>query len=276
MSIDNKDESFELLVYEKTISELYHNKECQAEVPSAQINAEIMAMAKQQLLDNSLLLIKEQSSTNKNPQNNTKKTWQWPFSLVASVGILGILFISQKDYFINPSNVVAGDAGILNAPVMRTPDISQADRFTQELSVAKSFETKKTLAYAQKSEERLEKRLIAVETKAMLIRQVPKVLEKQMLDKLMLEDIDAKESPMSLSDMSKIAAFLKQELTKQNKSELKVSALSAKMQQNLFENLLQYQNNNPDFKITEKYWSVLSEKQLQQLKLVATKAVSEN
>ena len=78
MSIDNKDESFELLVYEKTISELYHNKECQAEVPSAQINAEIMAMAKQQLLDNSLLLIKEQSSTNKNPQNNTKKTWQWP------------------------------------------------------------------------------------------------------------------------------------------------------------------------------------------------------
>ncbi|MFB1035111.1 MAG: hypothetical protein QMC38_07160, partial [Sinobacterium sp.] len=87
--------------------------------------------------------------------------------------------------------------------------------------------------------------MIAVETKAMLIRQVPKVLEKQMLDKLMLEDIDAKESPMSLSDMSKIAAFLKQELTKQNKSELKVSALSAKMQQNLFENLLQYQNNHP-------------------------------
>ncbi|MFB1035110.1 MAG: hypothetical protein QMC38_07155, partial [Sinobacterium sp.] len=136
MSIDNKDESFELLAHEKTISELYHNKECKAEVPSAQINAEIMAMAKQQLLDNSLLLIKEQSSTNKNPQNNTKKTWQWPFSLVASVGILGILFISQKDYFINPSNVVAGDAGILNAPVMRTPDISH-HRFTQELAVAK-------------------------------------------------------------------------------------------------------------------------------------------
>ncbi len=285
MSNDSKDgsfDSFNLLAHEKKISELYqNNKKYSVEEPSAQIDSEILAMAKQQLSDHSSLLAKNQTldqppPANKNTQRKTQKAWQWPFSLVASVGILGVLFITQRDYFIDPSNVVAGDAGILNEPVMRAPDISAAETLTEEITAEQSFQVMKMAASAQKHEGRLDKELIAVERKRMSISRTPKVLKEQMLDKSMLEDNSAKTSPMSLFDMSKLAELLTLELAIQNMSELEASASSVKMQQTLFEHLTQYQKSHAEFKITEKFLSVLTEKQVQQLKQFSAEAVSEN
>jgi hypothetical protein len=292
MSGDDKDESFDLLAHEKKISELYqNNKKHQTVEPSTQIDSGIMAMAKQQISGNSSLLtkgqtLKQQPPDNKNTKTKTRnmsqKAWQWPFSLVASVGFLGVLLITQRDYFIHPKNIFVGDAGVLNAPVMRGPDISEAESFTEALATVQSFQAKKIAASAQKyeilldKEVLLDKKLIAVERKIISISHTAKLLKEQMLDKSMLEGNSAKTSPMLLSEMSKLAELLKQELAIQNMSELQASASSLKMQQTLFEQLIQYQKSHADFIISEKYSSVLTDKQVQQVKSVATEAVSEN
>ena len=272
MSSDNKDEFFNLLAHEKIISDLYqNNKQHQVEEPSAQIDSGIMAMAKQQLSGNASLVTKDktpnqQTFANKDTKNNKGKLWQRPFSLVASVGFLGVLLITQRDYFVHPNNIVSEDADRLNAPVMQTPDSSKVARLTQEITAVQSFEAKKTQATTQKSELLFDKGFITVERKKLSVMPASKLLKEQMLDKSILEDNSAKTSPMSLSDMSKLAALLKLELTMQNVPELDASVSRIKMQQSLFENLLQYQQINKKFKIPEEFLSVLTENQLQQLK----------
>jgi hypothetical protein len=282
MSSDNKNESFDLLAHEKKLSELYQNdKKHQGEEPSAQIDSEIMAMAKLQLSENSRSLHKEQTlnlqpSGNKNKKGNPKKLWQWPFSLVASVGILGLLFITQRDYFILPTNIVAGDAGILTEPVSLVPDISQSAKEAEGKAAEPSFQALQMTASAHKTEALLDEKLTAVVSKRMSISETPKVLTERMLDRSMLEKNSAKTSSMSLSDMSKLAELLRQELAKQNLSELEPSASNVKKQQTLFEQLTQYQKSHGEFEISEEFLNVLTDKQVEQLKSMATEAIPNN
>lgn len=281
MSNDNKNESFDLLAHEKKISELYQANKCQAEEPSQQINAEIMALATQQFLEDPSSLTKnkilnQQPSANKNRQSKTQKAWHWPFSLVASVGLLGVLVMTQRDYFIHPVNVVSKDAGILTAPVMRAPNISKVEPMTEEITAEHSFESMQIAASAQKADEQLDKELSRVARKRISINQTPKVLKEQMLDRSMLADNSAKTSPMSLFEMSKLAELLKLKLAEQNLLEQDASTSIVKMQQTLVEHLIRYQNSHAEFKVTEKFLSVLTEKQIQQLKSVVTEAVPEN
>ena len=147
MSNNDKNDSNDLLAHEKAISELYqNNKQHHTEGPSAQIDAKIMALAEQQLLDNPSALIKdplpEQQTTGiqKTPSRD-KTSWQWPFSLVASVGLLSILFITQREYFINPTHVVSNDVDLLNEPVIQqTPDMNMLEPETKESLVRPSFQ----------------------------------------------------------------------------------------------------------------------------------------
>ncbi|GAC19572.1 hypothetical protein [Paraglaciecola arctica] len=286
MSNDNKNGSFDLLAHEKKLSELYQNdKKRQGEAPSAQIDSDIMAMAKRQLSENSQLLDKEQTlnleaSANTNKKRNSKNLWQWPFSLVASVGILGLLFITQRDYFIHPTNIVAGDAGILNEPVSLVPDISQSAEEKKAITSGSSFDAMPMTASTHKAEVLLNEESALVASKRMSISKTPKVLneqiKEQMLDRSQLEVNSAKIAAMSLPDMSKLAELLRQQLSKQNMSELGSSASSIKMQQSLFEHLAQYQKSHKDFKIPEKYLNVLTEEQVEQLQSMASKADSNN
>jgi hypothetical protein len=281
-SADNKDETFELLAHEKKISELYqNNKQQQAQQPSAQIDSRIMAMAKQQLSDNSSLLTKaatpdQQSSAHKKTQHKSQKSWQWPFSLVASVGILSVLFITQKDYFIHSNNIAAGDAGIINVPVIGVPDISEVEIFSEELVAVKSFPVNKAPASALKPEILLDKGFVTAQRKNMSVSQTSKLLNEQLSDSSMLEDNSLKTSPISLLDMSKLAELLKRHQTIQNISEVEATASSVKMQQTLFEHLTRYQKSHAEFIIPDKYLSVLTEKQVEQLTSFATETVPEN
>ena len=307
MSIDNKDGSFDLLAHEKKISDIYQNsKAYQAEKPNAQLDSEIMAIAKQQLLGNSSLLAKDhalvqQIATDKNrqnktlnktqTQNNSPKSWQGLFSLVASVGVLGILFITQTDYFINPNYIVIDDAHIINAPSMQASKIIESEIFTPESAAEQPFQSIKKLASAQKYEVLLEeesfdkeslnkesfnKKLMAIQRKRVSVSPDQKVLKEQMMNMSKLADNAVKKSPMSLSDMSKLTELLKLSQALQYMSEGVTSALNVKMQQNLFEQLSLYQKSHEEFELTEKYLSVLTDKQAQQLKSVATEAPSEN
>ena len=62
MSKNNKDKPFYLSPHEKKISEFYqNNKRHQGEEPSAQLDSEIMAMAKQHFKVNHSLLTKQQT-----------------------------------------------------------------------------------------------------------------------------------------------------------------------------------------------------------------------
>lgn len=272
----NKDESFDLLAHEKIISEIYHDKEQQTEEPSAQIDSAIMAMAQKQLKDNPSSLIEEQKRNHRSIQIRTKKTWQWPFSLVASVGILGLLFITQRDYFIHPNNIASEDAGTLNEPAMLAPDMSKTETFTEELVTKRSFQEMKMAVSSQKAEVLVDKEITAMARKRLPVMQAPNVLKEQMLDSLMLEDNSAKISPMSLLELSKLAESLKLALSEQTKTDVIASASSLKMQQTLFEHLLQYKKNHADFEITEKYSSLLTDRQVQKLKSKAIEAVTEN
>jgi hypothetical protein len=303
---DKKDESFDLLAHEKKISELYQNtKAFQVEKSSAQLDSKIMAMAKQQLSGNSALLTQEQSLSqqslsNKNKQRKTQnkspKSWQWPFSLVASVGLLGILFITQRDYFINPSNIVVGETDIFNGPTMQAPDISQSEKYPQEIAVDQSFQEMKSVSSSSKSEllsyeevmidkkvmldkemhldkdmhldkeMLLDKEFSVVARKRLSISQPQKALEEQIVEKSLLEDNSVKTSMMSLSDMSELAGSLKIEQAIQNISKLEASASSVDMQQILFKQLIQYQKSHTEFEITEKYLSVLTDEQIRKLK----------
>ena len=101
---------------------------------------------------------------------------------MASVGLLGVTMMTQKDYFIHPHNFVAGDKDTLSDLVTQAPNISVA----------------KTPAI-----------------------------------------------------------------------EIEASASRVKMQQTLFEHSKKYHIRHAEFKITEKYLSVLTEKQRQQLISVA-------
>ena len=305
--IDNQDGSFDLLAHEKKISDIYQNsKAYQAEKPNAQLDSEIMAIAKQQLLGNSSLLAKDhtlvqQIATDKNrqnktqnktkTQNNSPKSWQGPFSLVASVGVLGILFITQTDYFINPNYIVTGDAHIINVPVMRAPNIIESEILIPESAAVQPFQSIKKPASAQKYEMLLEeesfdkeslnkesfnKELMVMQRKRVLVSPDQKVLKEQMMNMSKLADNAVKKSPMSLSDMSKLTELLKLSQALQYMSEGVTSALNVKMQQNLFEQLSLYQKSHDEFELTKKYLSVLTDKQAQQLKSVATEAPSEN
>jgi hypothetical protein len=284
--LDNQDGTFDLLVHEKKISDIYQNSKAhQAEKPNAQLDSEIMAIAKQ-LLGSYSLLAKDQTllqqiSADKNrqnktqtkTQNNSPKSWQGPFSLAASVGVLGILFITQTDYFINPNYIVTGDAQIIDAPAMRAPNIIEAEILTPESAAAQPFQSIKKPTSAQKYEvlldeesfnkesfnkESFNKELMAMQRKRVSVSPDQKVLKKQMMN------------------MSKLAELLRLEQALQNMSERVTSASNVKMQQNLFEQLIQYQKSHEEFELTEKYLSVLTDKQVQQLKSVATEAPSEN
>jgi hypothetical protein len=294
--LDNQDGTFDLLVHEKKISDIYQNSKAhQAEKPNAQLDSEIMAIAKQQLLGSYSLLAKDQTllqqiSADKNrqkktqtktqtkTQNNSPKSWQGPFSLAASVGVLGILFITQTDYFINPNYIVTGDAQIIDAPAMRAPNIIEAEILTPESAAAQPFQSIKKPTSAQKYEvlldeesfnkesfnkesfnkESFNKELMAMQRERVSVSPDQKVLKKQMMN------------------MSKLAELLRLEQALQNMSERVTSASNVKMQQNLFEQLIQYQKSHEEFELTEKYLSVLTDKQVQQLKSVATEAPSEN
>lgn len=280
--LDNQDGTFDLLVHEKKISDIYQNSKAhQAEKPNAQLDSEIMAIAKQQLLGSYSLLAKDQTllqqiSADKNrqkktqtkTQNNSPKSWQGPFSLAASVGVLGILFITQTDYFINPNFIVTGGAQIIDASAMRAPNIIEAEILTPESAAAQPFQSIKKPTSAQKYEvlldeesfnkESFNKELMAMQRKRVSVSPDQKVLKKQMMN------------------MSKLAELLRLEQALQNMSERVTSASNVKMQQNLFEQLSQYQKSHEEFELTEKYLSVLTDKQVQQLKSVATEAPSEN
>jgi hypothetical protein len=298
--LDNQDGTFDLLVHEKKISDIYQNSKAhQAEKPNAQLDSEIMAIAKQQLLGSYSLLAKDQTllqqiSADKNrqnktqtkTQNNSPKSWLGPFSLAASVGVLGILFITQTDYFINPNYIVTGDAQIIDAPAMRAPNIIEAEILTPESAAAQPFQSIKKPTSAQKYEvlldeesfnkESFNKELMAMQRERVSVSPDQKVLKKQMMNMSKLADNAVKKLPMSLSDMSKLAELLRLEQALQNMSERVTSASNVKMQQNLFEQLSQYQKSHEEFELTEKYLSVLTDKQVQQLKSVATEAPSEN
>jgi hypothetical protein len=268
MSNDHKDEFFNLLAHEKKISELYHNnKKHQVEEPSAQLDSAIKAMAKQQLSDNPRLLTKDQTLNQQLPatKNKTQKAWQWPISLVASVGLLGVLMMTQRDFFIHPNIIVTGDRGILSDPVTQPLDFSVAEALPIEIEAKQSFQAMKMATSTQKPEVLLDKKVTELGQKRMTVSLTRQASEEQMLDKSVLEDDFTKITSMSLPDMSKLAELLKQQMAIQYLSEQEASASRVKMQQILFENLKKHQKSHTNFNITEKYLSVLTEQQRQQL-----------
>lgn len=284
MSSDNENESFDLLAHEKAISELYQNNKLHhTQEPSAKIDAKIMALAEQQLLDNPNDLNKdplpEQQpiGIQKTPRKS-KKSWHWPISLVASVGFLGVLFITQREYFINPNSVVSYDVDLLNEPVIhQTPSMSMLEPELENSVVRPSFQAVQVAASNQKEEEQLNKDYSDVARKRLPLSPTAKVLKEQRLDSSMSEDNSAKTSTVSLFEMSKLAELLKLELSIKNSLELKSDTTKInKMQQTLFEHLVVYQNNHADFKITETFSNVLTEKQIQQLKSFGAEAVLDN
>lgn len=270
MSHDNKGGSIDEFSHKKKVSEIYQsNKEYQAEQPSSQIDARIMALAKKQILKQSQVI-------NKRTKIKVYKTWQWPVSLAASVGILGVLFITQREFFIQPNNIVVNDAGIVNEPVMGSPDKSAPQIQSEEMAVEQSFKTMKMETKTQNSKTLLDQKLTAVARTRGGQSETLSALTEQVSDSFMSEDKTVKTSPMSLSDMSKLADLLKKELAILNISKQELNTSSRNMQKDLFENLIQYQKMHEEFTITEKYLSVLTEQQVQQLTTFNIEADPEN
>jgi len=282
MSGAYKDPDFDLLAHEKKISELYQNRNEQpVEVPSVQLDSRIMAMAQQQLSNNARLLTKSQTlnhqkSEYKNINGSRQNAWRWPLSLVASVGLLGVLLLTQNDFFKHPNNIVATDTGILSEPVMQAPVIGATETLSEQREFEQSFESITIVASSQKYQGQADKEFSSVARKRMSVSQTPQIPTESMSNKPLSEYSLANPSSMSLSELSELAELLKVELAIENMSELATSASSLKLQQTLFEQLVEYQKHTVEFTITDKYLSVLTERQIQQLKLKATKAVSEN
>ena len=97
-----------------------------------------------------------------------------------------------------------------------------------------------------------------------------------MLHKPTLADNAPNTPSMSLVEMTRLAELLKLDLSLQNKSGEEMSVSRVNMQQTLFEQLSQYQKSHEEFTITEKYLSVLTDKQVQQLIPIIIEAVPEN
>lgn len=284
MSHDNKDELFELLAHEKEISELYQkDQQGQLELPSAQLDSAIMAMAKQKMADNAHMLsgsqgLKQQTLANRNTQLTSYNAWKWPFSLVASVGFLGVLMITQRDYFIHPNDIVATDVGHLTQPGRDAPAVS-VETMADDIATKQylpSVQSEKMTHSAQESKLQLSKRFKSMETKRMSASQTPQVSEVQILPSAKFEEQDLKTSSMSLFELSKLAKLLTLELAIQGRSNLEGNTSIVKKQQTLFEHLAQHQKSYPEFKITKKFLTVLTDKQVQQLTLPGTEVVPDN
>ena len=282
MSSDNTNESFNLLSHEKKISELYHsNNARQGEKPSAQLDSKIIALAQKQLSENASLLSKDhnhiqQQSGIKDTKSKRINAWQWPFSLVASVGILSVLLITQKDYFIHPNDIAATDVGKLYQPVLKENNISTVESRTYEEADQLALPALQRMVSVKKDEVMLEQKFTTSARKGMSIKQSPIVLKEQTVAKTTIAANFAKKSFMSLSEMFNLAELLKVEQARQNKAGLAANAASIKMQQTLFEHLTEYQKSHKENKIAKEFLNVLTEKQIKHLQSMVTEAVPEN
>jgi hypothetical protein len=192
------------------------------------------------------------------------------------VGFLGVLLITQQEYFIHPNNIVATDAGMLNEPLMPATDINADEALTQKEAAEKSFQRERIVPTAQKYEVLLDPKISAVTRKKMSVNQTEKMLNSQMLHQPTLAHNAPNTSSMSLVEMTRLVELLKLDLSLQIKSGGEMSVSSVNMQQTLFEQLSQFQKSHEEFTITEKYLSVLTEKQVQQLIPIIIEAVPEN
>ncbi|MGK0305986.1 MAG: hypothetical protein ACI8UG_001737 [Gammaproteobacteria bacterium] len=52
---------------------------------------------------------------------------------MASLGLVSVLLMNQKDYFIHPNNIVAEDTSIVDEPVLSTSSVSATGTLTDEL-----------------------------------------------------------------------------------------------------------------------------------------------
>ena len=97
--------------------------------------------------------------------------------------------------------------------------------------------------------------------------------ENMLLQGSKLEEHVTKIQSMSLHDMSKLAELLTLELALQDRSNLEKNTSIINKQHTLFDQLVEYQKNHIEYKIPEKYLSVLSDKQVLQLTLLDAAAV---
>lgn len=282
MSSDSKTESDDLLAHEKKISELYHNNQKQkGEEPSLQLDTEILATAQQQMSENSSPMIKrakvgQPDNVLKHRQPKIRNTWRGPFSLVASVCVLSILMITQKDYFMHPHHLDGNHVGKLDGPILGTPTISSADSYIENDESAQSSSPKKISLSVTKDKVILEKKYPEVARQSMSISESPQAPKERLLERTMLVDNFANISSLSLHELSKLAEELKLELAKNDQSTLEVSAKITKMQQDLFEHLFQHQKQQGEIKLTEEFLNLLTDKQIKQLQSQTIETVPNN
>ncbi|WP_339719901.1 hypothetical protein [uncultured Paraglaciecola sp.] len=280
MSNDNKNDTFDLLPHEKKISDLYQNiKKQQGEMPSANLDAEILAMAQRQLSENSLVEAKAQECKPlgpnvKNIQLKKKMAWQWPMSLVASVGIMTVLLITHSDYYIHPNNVDVTDSGVVNGPVTQTSKLSAPEKL--------AFLDKSELLSKTQMTEAIHKEALFVKQngapvarKSLSDNQTAKVPKERQLDSAQSE-VSFTSPPMSLAEMSKLLEALKGELAAHQQAESEVNGKTIQMQQTLFEQLFHYQESHREGRITNEFLNVLTDEQRKQLQSLTSEAIPEN
>jgi hypothetical protein len=282
MSSSNKNEPFDLSAQEKGISKLYQNyKRQHGEEPSLNIDAEIMAMAQQQLSENSNSMdhqhkLKQAENGVNHTQPDKRKIWRGPFSLVASVCVLTILLITQRDYLIHPNQIDATDVSTLDVPVSKVPKISSVESFAEEKDEERSSRARQVTVSAQRDEVVSDQKYAALAKKSMSIIPTPKEHKEQLLERTLFVDNAPKISTISLEDIYKLAEVLKLEMTSKDKSKLELNSKITKLQQDLFEHMSTYQEGHGEITLTEDFLNVLTDKQIKQLQSMAIETVPKN
>jgi hypothetical protein len=268
------DQDFERSASEQQLSDLYQDcRNNQTEKPSVQLDSAILEQARQNL-KTPLSLIK----------TFTKKhsTWRGPFSLVASLGVLAILLVTQRDMFLQQQDIIH-DVNQLPTPVSTITEMPIVAEVPAAEVMADNLELKDNLSSLPQliqQQSAAKKNFSPLQTNLQPVllsadETPPQMMKEQMLKPGALKQGSVKVQPMTLFEMSKLAEVIKLELATQNRMAINnhqvvgnddvVIDNTQNMQSTLFEHLMHYQQVYPEFSLTDKFKKVLTDEQIKQL-----------
>jgi hypothetical protein len=99
---------------------------------------------------------------------------------LASLGLVSVLLMTQKDYFIHPNNIVAENTSIVDEPVLSTSSVSATGTLTDELEAERPFQLMKIEALSQKSDVLLDSELNLMTRKTISVSHTPRALKNEM------------------------------------------------------------------------------------------------
>jgi hypothetical protein len=265
MSQDDKDDQLESLDQVKYISQLYQASKLNPhEMPTKKIDKSILALAKERVKHDDFLAGKT------NARDKKRSKWRPYLSLAASVCLVSLVFITQRQYFIDPPKTLIAD-NPLEPEMMRMASQSKETRSEEiQHDDTQDDEQPETIVLEPSSNLLTDRRGMVSSGKSSLA-DTQSVPRQEFLVKQKKQQVEKRKKRLvdPLFEIDKVAKQLQSETAKDSKHDRFVAPLTtentAVLQTLLFDKLFQYKLDHPESVIGNEYYQLLTEQQTNQL-----------